>query len=352
MDQFRHRQCRNGTRAPARAAGTGVIEMRRRYALAKLVALGAALVGSAALAQPRLPLIVVLLHGTESAFPKRLEALVDGLRELGYVEGRNYRMEVRWSDNHVDRLPALARELLAKQPDVAVCSPVLSAQALYRESKTVPIVMASGAGAQRLGLIASLARPGGNVTGVQNQLDELSAKQLEFLREIAPYARRVMTLSSGLGAAEPDVRQGSRATAKRYGMTLIEALADMPAKLTQVSAVCERERCEALVVLLDPNVQSFRSEVIAMAAKLRIPAVYPTLEYADEGGLIVYSTEARSLFRRAASYVDKILKGAKPADLPVEQPTKFEMHVNLKTAKALGISIPQSILLRADRLIE
>jgi putative ABC transport system substrate-binding protein len=326
--------------------------MRRRYALARLVALGAVLVESAVLAQPRLPLIVVLMHGTESALPGRLEALVEGLSALGYLEGRTYRMEVRWSDNHVERLPALARELLAKQPDVAVCSPVLSAQALHRESRSIPIVMASGAGAQRLGLIASLAHPGGNVTGMHNQLDELSAKQLEFLREIAPSARRVMTLSSGLGAAEPDVRQGSRSAAKAFRMTLIEALADVPAKLAQVSAVCEREKCEALVVLLDPNLQSFRSEVITMAARLRIPAVYPTLEYADEGGLLAYSTDARLLFRRAASYVDRILRGAKPADLPVEQPTKFEMHVNLRTAKTLGIPIPQSILLRADRLIE
>lgn len=326
--------------------------MRRRYALARLIALSAALVESAALAQPRLPLIVVLMHGTERSLPGRLEALIEGLSELGYFEGRSYRMEVRWSDNHVERLPALARELLVKQPDVAVCSPVLSAQALYRESRSVPIVLASGAGAQRLGLIASLARPGGNVTGIQNQLDELSAKQLEFLREIAPSARRVMTLSSGLGAAEPDVRQGSRSAAKAFGMTLIEALADMPAMLAQVSAICEREKCEALVVLLDPNVQSFRSEVITMAARLRIPAVYPNLEYADEGGLLAYSTEARSLFRRAASYVDRILRGAKPADLPVEQPTKFELRVNLRTARTLGIPIPQSILLRADRVIE
>jgi putative ABC transport system substrate-binding protein len=326
--------------------------MRRRLALAKLAAFGSAFAGTTALAQSRMPLIVVLMHGAESAFPGRLEAFTEGLRELGYVEGRNYRLDVRWSDNNVDRLPGLARELLAKQPDVAVCSPVLSAQALNRESKTVPIVMASGAGAQRLGLIASLARPGGNVTGIQNQLDELSAKQLEFLRELAPSARRVMTLSSGLGAAEPDVRRGSRAAATGYGMTVIEALADVPAKLPQVLAAFERERCDALVVLLDPNLQSFRSEIIAMAARLRVPAIYPTLEYADDGGLLAYSTDARSLFRRAASFVDRILKGAKPADLPVEQPTKFEMRINLKTARALGISIPQSILLRADRFIE
>ena len=317
-----------------------------------LAAMCTALAFGATRARSRLPLIVVLMHGKESAFPGRLEGLIEGMRDLGYVEGRNYRMEVRWSDNQVDRLPALARELLAQQPDVAVASPVLSAQALHRESKSVPIVMASGAGAQRIGLIASLARPGGNVTGVTNQLDELSAKQLELLKEIAPNAKRVMTLSSGLGAAEPDVREGSRTAAKSYGMTPIEALADSPAKLAAVSEVCARERCEALVVLLDPNVQSFRSEVIAMAARLRIPSVYPTLEYADEGGLVAYSTDARSLFRRAASYVDRILKGAKPAELPVERPTKFELVINLKTATTLGIKIPQSLVARADRLIQ
>lgn len=325
--------------------------MRRRRFLAMFVA-GTALNIGAALAQPRRPLIVVLMHGKESALRSRVDGLNEGLRELGYIEGRNYRMEVRWSDNQVDRLPALARELLAKKPDVAVGAPVLAAQAFHRESRTVPIVIANGAGAQRLGLIASLAHPGGNVTGIENQLDELSAKQFEFLKEIVPNAKRVMTLSSGLGAAEPDVREGSRTAAKFYGITLIEALADSPAKLAQVSTVYEREKCDALVVLLDPNVSSFRSEVIAMAASLRIPSVYPTLEYADDGGLIAYSTDFNPLFRRAATYVDRILKGAKPGDLPVERPTKFELVINLKTAQMQGIKIPPSVLLRADRLIE
>ncbi len=324
----------------------------RRHALVMFVAAALVPVRSAAQAAPRRPLIVVLMHGKESAFPGRLEALIDGLRELGYVEGRNFRLEVRWSDNQTDRLPELARELVAKQPDVAVCSPVLSAQALHRESKTLPIVIASGAGAQRVGLIASLARPGGNVTGIQNQLDELAAKQVELLRQVAPGARRVLALSSGLGAAEPDVRQGSRAAARAYGLTLFEAFADAPAKLAQAADLCERERCEALIVLLDPNLQSFRTEVIALAARLRTPAVYPNLEYADAGGLLAYSTEPRTLFRRAASYVDRILKGAKPADLPVEQPTRFELSVNLRTARTLGLPIPPSILLRADRVIE
>jgi putative ABC transport system substrate-binding protein len=320
--------------------------------LATLLAAGIASGGGGTLAQQHQPLIVVLIHGKESALRSRLEGLPAGLRELGYVEGRNYRMVVRWSDNHVDSLPTLARELLAKRPDVAVGFPVISAQALQRESKTLPIVIASGAGAQRLGLISSFARPGGNVTGLENQLDELAAKQLEFLKDIAPNARRVMTLSSGLGAAEADVREGSRTAAKALGMTLIEALADSPAKLAQASEFCERERCEAMVVLLDPNVSSFRSELIGMAARLRIPSVYPTLEFTDDGGLVAYSTDVRSQFRRAASYVDRILKGAKPADLPVERPTKFELVINLRTATALGIKIPQSVLVRADRVIE
>lgn len=325
--------------------------MRRRSVLAGLFAVGLASHG-AALGQQRQPLIVVLLHGTQSALRSRFEGLPEGLRELGYVEGLNYRMEVRWSDNEVDRLPALARELVAIKPDVAVSFPVISAQALQRESKTVPIVMASGAGAQRLGLISTLARPGGNVTGLENQLNELSAKQLEFLIEIAPDSKRVMTLSSGLGAAEPDVREGSRSAARALGITLIEALADSPARLAQASRVCERERCQALVVLLDPNVSSFRSEIIAIATRLRIPSVYPTLEFAHDGGLVAYSTDVRTQFRRAASYVDRILRGARPADLPIERPTKFDLVINLKSARALGIKIPQSVLIRADEVIQ
>jgi putative ABC transport system substrate-binding protein len=161
-----------------------------------------------------------------------------------------------------------------------------------------------------------------------------------------------MTLSSGLGAAEPDVRQGSRNAARAHGMSLVEALADGPAKLAQVAETLEREKCDGLVVLLDPNMSSMRTEVIAVAARLRLPAVYPALEFAEDGGLLVYSTDARALYRRAASYADRILKGARPADLPVARPTRFEVVINLKTARAQGIKIPQAVLVRADRLIE
>ena len=326
--------------------------MKLRAAYALLLALCAALAAGGASAQPRMPLIVVLLHGTESATRPRLEALREGLRELGYREGQNYRMEVRWSSNRVERLPELARELLGLKPDVAATNLVLPAQAFHRESKTIPIVMTGGAGAQRVGLIASLARPGGNVTGVTNQGDELTTKLFELLQEIAPRAKRVVVLSSGLGTAELDGRAGSRAAAKVYGMTLVDAFAESASQLPPLAERCARERCEALVALLDPNLASFRGEVVALAARLRIPAVYPLIAFAEEGGLIAYSADLQQLTRRAAVYVDKILKGAKPGDLPIERPTKFELVVNQKTAKALGLKIPPSILVRIDRVIE
>ena len=326
--------------------------MIRRETLVVLLALAMACAPAIICAQPRITLVTVLIHGTESAYSARLGAFRDGMRELGYVEGKNYRAEIRWSDNQLDRLPALARELLLLKPDVAVAAPVLSTQAFNRESKIVPIVMAGGVGALRFGLIASMARPGGNVTGVSSQGDELTQKHFEMLKEIAPRAKRIMALSSGQGAAEPDVRSGSRAAAKAYGMTLIEAWADSPEKIRQMAALCVRERCEGLVVLLDPYFTSRRTDLVALAVKLRIPAVYYAFEFVEDGGLIGYSADPVTGFRRAATYVDKILKGAKPADLPIEQPMKFELVINLKTAKALGVKMPPSLLLRADRVIE
>ena len=305
-----------------------------------------------ALAQSRVPLIVVLVHGSEAATRSRLDALREGLRELGYREGQNYRIEIRWSETRIERLPELARELVRLRPDIAVALQVVAAQALHRESNSIPIVMAGGAGALRAGLIESLARPGGNVTGLTNQSDELAAKLFEFLRAVAPRAKRVVALSSGLGAAELDVRAESRAAARTYGMTLIEAFAESPSQLPSLVEHCARERCQALVSLPDPNLTSFPGGVTALAAKLRIPAVYSFTAFAEEGGLISYSADLVQLSRQSAVYVDKILKGAKPGNLPIQQPTRFELVVNMKTANALGIKIPQLILVRADRVIE
>lgn len=317
-----------------------------------LLALQVLLAAGAAHSQPRMPLIAFLIHGTESGDRERVEALRDGMRELGHIDGRSYHLEARFSNGRVERLPDLARELLRLTPDVAVGAPVLSAQAFWRETKTTPIVMATGSGALQTGMIASLARPGGNVTGVTHQADDLTQKLFELIREIAPGAKRVMTLSSGRALVESDTRRGARAAAAALGLTLIEAWADSPDELRRLSDRCLRERCEGLVVLIDPNLFTRRPEVVSLAEKLRLPAVYPTLEYVWDQGLIAYAADQRQNIRRAAHFVDRILKGARPADLPVEQPTKFELVVNLKTAKALGLTIPPSVLQRADQVIE
>lgn len=303
-------------------------------------------------AQAQMPLVGVLVHGVESTQGRGVSAFREGLRDAGYEDGKNCRVVLRFSDNKIERLPVLARELLALTPAVVVATPVRATQALHRESKTVPIVMAGGAGAQNVGLIASLGRPGGNVTGVTNQGDALTAKHFELLREVAPGAKRVVTLSSGLGTVEGEVRIDSRASAERFGMTLIEALADGAGKLPELEARCKRERCEALIVLLDPNTAGFRKEIAALAARLRIPSVLPGVAYAEDGGLISYSANQWHLWRSAAGYVGRILRGAKPGDLPVAQPTSFELVINMNTARALGLKVPHSLLVRADRVIE
>jgi putative tryptophan/tyrosine transport system substrate-binding protein len=318
---------------------------------ARIALLGTTVLFSAH-AQPIPPLVGVLLHGTKSFNTDRLEGFREGMRELGYVEGKTVRFEVRWSDNQMDRLAPLGRELLSLKPDVVVAAPVVSAQALARETKTVPIVMGNGAGALAAGLIASMARPGGNVTGLTNQGDDLTQKHFELLREIAPRVKRVMTLSSGHAVVEADIRSQSRAAAQMYGMTVIEVWADTPEKVRELHARCLKDRCEAIVVLLDPTVASMSPELGKLAAKLKIPSVFFSHEFVRDGGLIAYSVNFRTLFARAATYVDKILKGAKPADLPIEQPTKFELVVNTRTAKALGLKVPNSIIMRADKVIE
>ncbi|MCC6212669.1 MAG: ABC transporter substrate-binding protein [Burkholderiales bacterium] len=326
--------------------------MKKRFAVGLALAIVATTAPSLLRAQAPMPLIGGFVYGTESSQKRGIEAFRAGLREAGYVEGKNCRIEMRFADNRADRLPGLARELLALKPAVVVAWPVRAAQALNRESKTIPIVMGGGAGAQSLGLIASLARPGGNVTGLTNLGDALTAKHFELLREVAPRAKRVVALSSGLGAVEAEIRTDSRAGAERFGMTLIEALADSPGKLPELEARCKREHCDALVVLLDPSTFGFRREIAALAARLRIPSLAPGAAYAADGVLISYSADQWELLRSSAGYVDRILRGAKPGDLPVAQPTRFELVINRKTAKAIGMTIPQSLLLRADRVIE
>jgi putative tryptophan/tyrosine transport system substrate-binding protein len=323
--------------------------MNRRDAVVALLALGT--MPLAAWAQ-RVFRIGVLIDGPESAHRTRFEALRAGLRELGYIEGTNLSLSVRWNESGSERLPDLAEELLREKPDVLVAAPVSSAAAAYKRTHTVPIVIANGSGAVQIGIAQSLAHPGGNVTGVTNQAVDLTQKQMELLKTIAPGISRIAFLTTGKSSIYEDQRRLAIQAAEALNLRFIEVRVGTPADLERLASMCGKGGCEALLVATDPFLTNWRRQVYDWAARLRLPAVYPFPEFATEGGLIGYGANIEELFRRAATYVDKILKGANPGDLPIEQPTKFELVVNLKAAKAIGITIPQSILLRADEVIQ
>jgi putative ABC transport system substrate-binding protein len=320
-----------------------------------LVALGATALAApfAARAQAqRVYRVAVLVWGTERAMGTRLAALRAALKQLGYVEGQNLSLSVRWNEGAVERLPDLAAELLREQPDVFVAAPVLAAAAVHKLTRTVPIVMSGGSGAVAMGLAQSLARPGGNVTGVTNQGDDLTPKQMELLKTMVPRISRVAVLSTGVSAAYDKTWHDAQQSAQALKLQLTEVRIGAPGDLARLTPVCGKNACQGLLVMLDPRFVSWRTEIIERAAQLRLPAIYFSGEFAREGGLISYGTNPVELWRRAAIYVDKILKGAKPGELPIEQPTRFELVVNLKTAKALGIKVPQAILVQADEVIE
>jgi putative tryptophan/tyrosine transport system substrate-binding protein len=323
--------------------------MNRRDAIVAMLALG--IMPLAAWAQ-RVFRIGVLIDAPESTQHARLEALRAGLRDLGYIEGKNLSLSVRWNEGSSDRLPDLVDELLREKPDVLVASPVFSAAAAHKRTHTVPIVMAYGAGALQIGIVQSLAHPGGNVTGVTNQSEDLTQKQVELLKTITPGISGIAFLTTGKSFVYEDQKRLAMQAAEVLKLRFFEARVETPADLEGLASVCGEGGCQALLIASDPIITNWRAQVYDWASRLRLPAVYPVPEFAKEGGLIGYGANPEALFRRAATYVDKILKGTKPGDLPIEQPTKFELVVNLKAAKAIGITIPQSVLLRADEVIE
>ena len=296
--------------------------------------------------------VAVLVNGTERTFRARLEALRAGLKEFGYTEGKNLALLVRWSDGSLERLTDLAADLLREKPDLFVCAPVLAAAAIHKHTKTVPIVLGNGTGSVKLGLAKSYGRPGGNVTGLENQQDELAQKYLELLKAIAPGISRVAVLNSGNYIHHDEAWRDARHVAQVLKLTLIDVRVGAPGELERLASICGKESCNALYVMSDPSYINWNAQIVEQAARLRLPAIYPLPEYAQSGGLMSYSADQEDMWRRAARHVDKILRGAKPGDLPIERPTKIELVVNLKTAKALGITIPQSVLLRADKVIE
>ncbi len=287
--------------------------------------------------------------------PPLPEAFRQGLRDLGYVEGRNVVIEYRDAQGKLERLPALAVELVALKVDVIVVGGTPQALAAMQATRTLPIVFAAAPDPVASGLVASLARPGGNVTGLSDLVAELVGKCLELLKEALPGVSRVAVLwqPGGHGErTEKEMLKRAEVAAQALGVRLQSVEARGPADLGRAFSEMTRARADALTVFGTPMFFVERRRLVELTATNRMPAVYPLRGFVDAGGLVSYGPNNADLFRRAATYVDKILKGAKPGDLPVEQPTKFELIINLKTAKALGITIPQSVLGRADEVIQ
>src|SRR5437016_11673129 len=279
------------------------------------------------------------------------EAFRQGLRDLGYVEGRNVVIEYRDAEGKLERLPARAAELVALKVDVIVASGTLAALAAKQTTRTLPVVFTSAADPVTDGLVTSLARPGGNVTGLSNLASELVGKRLELLTQAVPGISRVAVLWQP-GAVdertEKDMLKAAEVAARALGVRLQFVEARGPENFGRAFSDMTRARAGALTVLTSNMFVTERRRLVDLAAKNRLPAVYNVREFVDAGGLMSYGPDLADLYRRAATYVDKILKGAKPGDLPVEQPTKFELVINVKTAKTLGLTIPQSVLGRAD----
>jgi putative tryptophan/tyrosine transport system substrate-binding protein len=290
-----------------------------------------------------------------AASPHTHEAFRQGLRDLGYVEGRNVVIEYRDAEGKFERLHALAAELVALKVDVIVAPNTVGALAAKQATRTLPIVFATAGDPVTSGLVTSLARPGGNVTGLSILAPELVGKCLEQLKQAVPGVSRVAVLWEPGAVGERTDRvmlKAAEVAARALGVRLQFVEARGPADFDRAFSDMTRARAGALTVLGSTMFGTERRRLVDLAAKNRLPAVYPWREFVDAGGLMAYGTNVADLYRRAATYVDKILKGAKPADLPVEQPTKFELVINLKTAKALGLTIPQSLLQRADQVIQ
>ena len=287
--------------------------------------------------------------------PHMTEAFRQGLRDLGYVDGRSVVIEYRDAEGKYDRLPARAAELVALKVDVIVAADTPAALAAKQATRTLPIVFIGAGDPVTIGLVTSLARPGGNVTGLSLLAPELVGKRLELLKQAVPGVGRVAALwqPGFVGErTEKDMLKEVEVTARALGVRLQFVEARGPADFDRAFSDMTRARADALTVLGSAMFANERRRVVDLAAKNRLPGVYGFREYVDAGGLMAYGPNVADLFQRAATYADKILKGAKPGDLPVEQPTKFELVLNLKTAKALGLTIPQSVLVRADQVIE
>jgi ABC-type uncharacterized transport system substrate-binding protein len=326
--------------------------MSKKLGSFALCAMLFALSSSADAQQPtKISRIGFLGASSASTLAARIEALRQGLRELGYVEGKSIVIEYRWAEGKFDRLPALAAELVRLKVDVIVTGGTTSTRAAKKATVTIPIVMGFDNDPVGNGFVASLAHPGGNITGLSTLAPEISGKQLELLKEIVPRLSRVAVLGS---STTPGTAQARReielaAGALKVQLQYLDVLS--PKDIETAFQAASKGHADAVLALTNPILNQNRKALADLAVKNRLPAIYYSAEFVEDGGLMTYSVSTTDPFRRAAVYVDKILKGAKPAELPVEQPQKFEFIINLKAAKQIGLTIPPNVLVRADKVI-
>jgi len=291
-----------------------------------------------------------VLQATNAPFQH--EALLQGLREFGYAEGKNIAIEYRSADGQLERLPELAAELVRLKVDVIVAASNPAIIALKKATQTIPIVMTVVADPVGAGFIASLARPGGNITGLTNIAEQLSGKRLELLKEINPKIARVAVFRNPTIPTHAVLWKETQDASQVLGLKVLPLDIQGPDEIERAFGAMVKEHAEALIVLPQPVTSSKQEHIVELAAKNRLPGMYPFADDVEAGGLMAYGPSRADLWRRGAVYVDKILKGRKPVDLPVEQPTKFEFVINLKTAKLIGLTIPPNVLARADKVIK
>jgi putative ABC transport system substrate-binding protein len=319
------------------------------FAFALTFAFGAA--AARAQQSAKVPRIGYLTVSSVASQLIRTQAFRKGLHELGYVEGKNIVLESRSTEGKLERVDMLAAELVRLKVDVIVTGGTLSTRAAKQATTSIPIVMAQDTDPVANGYVASLARPGGNITGLSTLAPEISGKQLELLKEIVPRLSRVAVFGTSTRPGNAQSLKETELAAKAFGVQ-VQYLEVRDSKDIETAFQAARKgRADAILVLGGAILNSHRSQVIELAAKSKLPAIYAVMEFVEDGGLMTYGVSLTDLYRRAATYVDKILKGAKPADLPVEQPTKFEFIVNLKAVKQIGLAIPPNVLARADRVI-
>jgi putative ABC transport system substrate-binding protein len=324
--------------------------MRRREFIALLSGAAAAWPHAARTQQSKVPVIGFL--SVAAAKGPRSAAFHRGLRELGYIEGTNVAIEYRWADYRLERLPALAAELVARKVEIIVALEPPAAYAAAKATTRIPIVMRSTGDPVQEGLVASIARPGGNVTGLSSESSELHGKRLELLKELKSGIKRVAVFRNDSGPITKMRSDAIRAAAQTIGIEVVSIEVSSVDRLAEAFSSATRAGATGLILIRAPLFVSNRKRIVELAATHRLLAVYDERQYAEAGGLVSYGTRLADLYWRAATYVDKILKGAKPADLPVQQPTRFELVINLNAAKALGLSVPPALLARADQVIE